>query len=614
MSSDGFGANVDRGAPAYLDIIERYLGVGTGEAEAWAHAFTEIRVRGGDWLFRQGDDGASMYFLTRGRMQVWIEHDGTPRLVSELEPGACIGEIGLLTGDVRSAGIRAVRDCQLVELDRPAFERLAAERPTLAVQLAGAVARRLADRTSGQSQTARRGRTAAVLALSDAPAAGAFCRELVQSLESTGTVLCLTPARLAEAGAPDGDISEDGTVGEALRRWISDQEDRYRLVVFIADDERPRWTAFIQRQSDLVLWVADADDDPQRCAERQGALRPEHVDIGHHFLVLTRDANAAPKETRRWLDALETDHHLHHRNGHDGDLQRIVRIVRGEGFGLVLGGGAARGFAELGVYRAMSEIGVPVDWVGGTSIGSIMGAAIALGLGPEVATERAREAFVGGRPFGDYTLPVLSLLKGLRMERLLAEYLPGDIEDLPLPFFCISSNLGRGVKNLHDRGSLAAACRASASMPGIFPPAVVDGELCVDGAVLDNLPVDEMRNMPVRSVVAVDVSSRLRQTVPFDHVPTASAILGGRYLPFVEKKHVPSLMTVMLKATEIGTLQRVRAQGDAADLLVNPPVRKFGMTDVKSFDRIVNAGYEHALEQVGEWWAAYSARSTGQPM
>jgi len=160
----------------------------------------------------------------------------------------------------------------------------------------------------------------------------------------------------------------------------------------------------------------------------------------------------------------------------------------------------------------------------------------------------------------------------------------------------VSSNLGLGRLQVHDRGDLPRALRASVSLPGVFPAAVVNGELTIDGGILDNLPVDEMLRRPVGRVIAVDLTSPRPFTVDYDAVPSPWAVLAGRFLPFARRRRVPGFMSLMLKATEIGTMEKVAASGRRADLLIKPPVSGFGITDVRSFDRIVDAGYAHTKE------------------
>jgi predicted acylesterase/phospholipase RssA len=249
----------------------------------------------------------------------------------------------------------------------------------------------------------------------------------------------------------------------------------------------------------------------------------------------------------------------------------------------------------------MQELGLPVDWVGGTSIGAIMAAAIASPVAAEVAIELVRKSFVDGKPFSDFTIPMMSLVRGRRMERMLRQHLDYRIEELPLPFYCVSCNLDTGSTNLHESGDLPSALRASAALPGIIPPAVINHRLTIDGSVVNNLPVDVMQHKPVSRIVAVDLGSAEAMTVDYTSVPSPWAIFRGRYLPFARKHRVPSLANILLKATLLGTLERVREQGRHADVLLTPPVRQFGMTEVKSFEKIVQAGYDHAKTELSAW-------------
>ena len=353
-----------------------------------------------------------------------------------------------------------------------------------------------------------------------------------------------------------------------------------------------------------MVFVADAANDPDlRPWEPLLANGPEAT-IARRMLVLLQPGRDRPiRDTERWLANREIDFHAHVRESSAADLERVVRILSGQALGLVLAGGAARGFAHLGVYRAIKELGLAVDWVGGTSLGAIMAAVLASPYTIDEGIELAREAFVEGKPFSDFTLPLFSLIGGRRMDRLLRKHLDLMIEDLPLPFFCVSCRLDNGAMRLHDRGYVPDALRATASIPGIIPPAVVDKRLTVDGAVINNLPVDIMQQKPVGTIVAVDLSVDNVVEVDYPALPSAWAVLRGRYLPFARKYRVPGLSTVLLRATELGTLGRVREQARRADLLLQPQVRQFGLTEVKSFDRIVQAGYDHAMERLPDWLA-----------
>jgi len=589
--------------PKVRRIIERYFEHELDD-EALS-SFTTERLTGGDWLFRQGDQGEALYFLVRGRLQVWVEtmadEDKAPRLMGEVVSGETVGELSLLSDEPRSASIRAIRDSVLIRIDRPAFSHLARTHPALVMKLAANVAKLLQRRTGGKAQGSRGLRTICLLPLSDSPAAGDFCDDLVRLLSGSRRTLPLQPENLAEHGAPVSAAAasaagEGDALPEKLRNWLADQEDHHDFVLYRCRAGDSAWSRFAVRQSDIVLLIADASSSGREIAWEPPALSGQFSNGAQRVLILLQADRTTITGTSAWLDRLRVDYHLHVEKGHAGDVARIARILSGTATGLVLGGGAARGFAALGAYKALCEAGIAIDWVGGTSIGSIMAAGIALGWSPEHAIEISRVAFRDGKPFSDFTVPVYSLLRGKRMKRLLRRYVDYQIEDACLPYYCVSTNLGRGVKNIHTRGSLVNAICASAALPGVIPPAVVDQELTVDGGLLDNLPVDIMQEQPVGRIVAVDVSSRVQYKLEYSEIPSPWAVLRGRWLPFAPKHRVPGLMTLLLKATEIGTLEHSRRHGEMADLLIDPAVRQFGMMDVKSFDQIVQAGYDRTRE------------------
>lgn len=564
--------------------------------------------RGGAWLFRQGDEGDALYLLARGLLQVWIESpesgDGAQRLIAEIAPGEVVGEIGLLAGGKRSASIRAVRDSLLLRMDAAAFDELGSRRPELIRHIAGGIAARLRDRTADPNPVSRVVRTIAILPLDGLAPAQPLVARLLAALNTEGPTLLLTSQRMEELGAPALPAGLRQDISPELVDWLAEQEDSHRFILYVADARATVWSDIALRHADLILLVADAAGEPAPRTWESALLGASDGPVARRALLLLREG--APETltgTAAWLKPRTMDFHLHLRTGVPGDYARLTRILSGKAVGLVLGGGAARGFAHLGVYRALGEAKIPVDWIGGTSIGAVIGAAIAQDAPVDSLIDAARRAFVGGKPFSDLTLPILSLLRGLRMERLIGTHLMGDIEDLPLPFFCISSNLGQGTVLVHERGPLAQAVRASASLPGVFPPAVIDGQLVIDGGILDNLPVDVMRRRPVAKVIAVDLTSRNNYDVDYNVVPSPWAVLAGRWLPFARRYRVPSFMSLVMKAAEIGTIADVRAAGRRASLLLRPPVSRFSLTEVSSFDEIVMVGYEHAKLALATWQA-----------
>jgi predicted acylesterase/phospholipase RssA/CRP-like cAMP-binding protein len=568
----------------------------------------ELEVRnlaGGDWLMRQGDSGDALYFLVRGRLQAWArDEEGRDRgrFLNEIVPGDSVGELSLLTGAPRTVGIQAIRDSLLIRLDRPAFDRLAEDHPALVMRLATNVATLLQSSSPGKRSTVRNLNAITILPLDASPRLENFCRELTLELENEGRTLSLAADELGRKGAPVNSLQAGEGVPESLRNWLHDQENEYRFMVYHCKAGNSDWAHFALRQSDMVLLVGEASGDPGPRPWEIELLETSGSTIARQLLILLQPPSDRPiRNTARWLADRRVDFHVHVREDMPDDLSRVTRIISGSALGLVLAGGAVRGFAHLGVHRAMQELRLPIDWVGGTSIGAIMGAAIASPISVEEEVRLTRKCFVDGKPFSDFTIPVTSLIRGRRMVRLLEQALDYRIEDLPIPFYCVSCNLDNGSTNLHESGYLPDALRASAALPGIIPPAVVNQRLTIDGSVVNNLPVDVMRRKPVSRIVAVDLTPAEKKQVEFTAVPSPWAVFRGRYLPFTRRHRVPSLSNILLKATLLGTLERVREQGRQADLLLNPPVARFGLTDVKSFDKIVQAGYEHAISELENW-------------
>ena len=582
-----------------LEVLRAYFDLGNDKARTLLADLELRELRAGDWLFNQDDPGASLFLLARGRLQVWREGElgDASRLLGEVLPGESVGEVGLLTGEARSAGVRAIRDSLLLELDRAHFEHLAQSHPGIVLDIAAIVARRLHQNTIMRSNRQRAPEVIALRPLDDTDACDAAVRALVESLQPFGNTAVVSTEELAAH-----DDAQD--VSEGLGQWISRLEAEHDRLVLVCAPDSSVWTEFAVRQADLELLITGSGEwaglrDFERAAVEENDRSATRST--RRALILLHDPDAAIEDTRDWLEPRMLDFHLHWRKGNDEDAQRVARVLTGNAVGLVLGGGAARGFAHLGIYRAMVELGIPVDWIGGTSIGAIMGAAIALDVGPDEAEAMARVAFVDGKPFDDYTLPLISLLAGDRMVRLTKRHLGRDIEDLPIPLFCISTNISRAQVNIHEAGAIWRAVAASAALPGVLPPMVYEGELAVDGAILNNLPVDIMQAKPVGHIVAVELSVRESSLIDYDRLPSPWRVLLSRLLPFGRRLDAPGLATVVMKSTEVGTRQRVLELGARADLLMRPPVSEFSMLRVDQFEEIVEAGYANALGELSAW-------------
>jgi NTE family protein len=308
--------------------------------------------------------------------------------------------------------------------------------------------------------------------------------------------------------------------------------------------------------------------------------------------------------------------HVNIRPERDADVARLARLLSRNAVGLVLGGGGARGFAHLGIWRALRARGVEIDFVGGTSIGSVMAALVAIDPPVEKAIEVARGAFRTD-PTGDYNLlPLISLIKGRRVRAAVEGAIgslaggPVDIEDLWKGFFCIASNYSQGREQRLAEGDLGRALLASAALPGALPPRVRDGDLLCDGATFNNFPVDVMREMRgVGRVIGVDLGVRSLRRLEFDEVPDSWTLLLDRLRPRRKRRYrLPSLISYLLNVTILYSISRQDEARRLTDLYFNPPLYKVGMLQWSRADSIVRQGEEHAAEVLGKLDAGQRAR------
>lgn len=557
-------------------------------------------------LFRQGDPGDSLAIVVTGRLQVVVaDGGGRTRVVSEFGRGQSVGELAVLTGEPRSATVVALRDTDVALLGKAAFDRLLMRHPQVMLRITQLVVDRLRRTTSAAVVAdADRGLTIALVGLSAAPVA-ALAEQLAGQLAAIGATMHLNSARLDAALSRPGHASlpEESPVLLTLNTWLTERESEHRFVLYEADPEHTTWTERCLRRADLILLVGMAGGDPAPTAiedliDRRGVR-------ARRELVLIHPPQApAPAATRRWLDRRSVSAHHHVRESVAADVRRLARVATGHGVGLVLSGGGARGFAHIGVIRALEEAGITPDMAGGSSAGGLIAALYATGRGwQEIDALGRRMLGAWRRP--DYTLPLVSLLRGDRLTTQLREIFQDvQIEDLWRGFFCLSVSLTRLRVVEHRDGLLWRAIRASTSLPLIFPPLLERGEILVDGGVVDNLPAQTMRAMcPQGVVIGVDVSQEnaLDQSYRFEPSLSGWRMALSRLQPAATRLRAPSIVDTLMRVLEYSAVRSRHANATFADLVIRPPVDQFGTLEFSAYDTIVEAGYQAARAQIAAW-------------
>jgi predicted acylesterase/phospholipase RssA/CRP-like cAMP-binding protein len=571
-------------APSPLEAVEAAAGAGgmfTGlDADARA------ALQGGDTLFREGEAGDALYVLIKGRLRVLVAGPAGDTLVAEIGRGEVVGEMALLTGAPRSATVVAVRDSQLVRLSQAAFERIATKCPAAML----VVMRRLVVRLQRTTRAPRAKAslvTIAVVSLSPDLDATRVAETLVAPLTAAGATTLVTRGRAdAAIGSAAGDRES------RLTEWLDALEREFRYVVYAGDAQDQGWTDRCARQADCLLFVAPGGQEP---GPGVAALvqRSVRATAARELLLLHPAPHHPPKHTARWLDAIGARTHYHVRDGVAADIERLARLLTGRGVGLALGGGGARGFAHIGVIQALLDAGIAIDAIGGTSMGAVLAAQYAGGAGTAAMRALNRDHWIRRNPLKDKTLPVVALLTGRRLDRMIDQmYGDTQIEDLWTTFFCVSADLTRAEMRVHTRGSLGRAVRASMSLPGMAIPVHDAGSMLVDGGLMNNVPSDIMHGV-CGKVVAVDVSPEKDLAIDTPYAPAASgwSLLWGR-----KATKLPGIGAILMRSVLLGSARHQAAIARDVELYLHPPVERFGMFEWSALDQLADTGYRCARE------------------
>lgn len=542
-----------------------------------------VTLRGGEVLFEQDDPSDALYILYWGRLAAWrCNADGERRTLGHIAPGGYVGETGLLLEQPRTASVIALRDSELLRWSKDGFEQLMAQYPRSMLRLAREALARYAETVNRPAQA----RCFCVLPGVEGVDAAGFAARLADALDHLGEVRIVSAEQARDYGPG----------------WFAKLEQETGGVVYVGNMD-PVWRDRCVRQSDVVLVLVEAAADPASVMAIPAAVS-EHTPL---HLVLLQHQAPPYYGTRCWLEAFARITLHHHVRAHE-DLARVTRLLGGGAVGLVLSGGGARGFAHVGVLRALREAGVEIDYVAGCSAGAVIAAGIAADWNDAQLVAALRAGFVDDNPLSDVTLPLVAIHSGRKASTLLRRAFGQlDIEDLPLPFFCVSSDLTNGVLHVHDRGRVWLALRASTAIPGVVPPLFHNHRVLVDGGVLDNLPVAEMRRRLGGEIIAVDVGGNYR--IETDLEEAALPSWWRQILLQWRKRRYPSIAQLMWRAVMVNSDATSARQRRQSSLLLKPDLSGTDLFDWQQFDHIMQLGYEHALQHMGAIQSMFASQA-----
>lgn len=563
---------------------------------------TFTKVGAGEVLFVQGDAGQDLYFVLSGRLRAVADlGKKTERILGEIGRGKTVGEMALLSGQVRSATVVAVRDSLLAKLSREDFEKITEAAPQWALALARTVIERLMS-----NQRARQPVAQPVILTVLPVTAGLNVREFLASLlpyreKYGGPVEVLTMEDLPEAVR----ALPPSQQREPLTAWLAAREARAEAIFLVGHEKLDLWTDCCVRGCDEILLLAEAARDPGLSPlEKEIFDGDQEAPTATQTLVLLHAPETrSPTGTPRWLEPRSVRRHFHVRHGHAKDLARLARFFSGRAVGIVMAGGGAKAFSHFGVMNALAEFGIEPDCLGGTSMGATAAGWRATGLTGEAYVKAGRDVYLSKPTSSINPLPLLSVISGKKVRHLAERAVENcagaqiDITDTWIPFYCIATDLSSMEEAVLRSGPLSRGLLASFSIPGALPPVIFQHHLMVDGGTMNNFPVDVMESMGVGKIIGLAMEPAPEGAVPMEDLPSTWQLLVDRFRkPARRLFPLPLLPEIILDSSLAAAQSRSRKARERCDLLLQPNTTGVRLLDWTKFDDVVEIGYRYAKE------------------
>ncbi len=567
--------------------------------QALISQFEDVTLMEDEVLFHEGDLSTHLCILVQGKLSAYLS---TPhakmKVVGHIFPGETIGELGALPNDPRSLTVRAIVPSRVLKLPTVTFKKLCRQYPGILLNATQPQANRSQIITrllfSGEQK-----KHIAILPANPNVDVNDFAEKIKEILLNYKKVSLFSDA-------------EHNNHNEDYEKLIQIAEENNHIILYLLAAKETALSKLCWKKIGKIYVLANGHEKPNYSNYVLEKLNDTHnlVEVRRE-LILIHEKNSPAINTHEWLHDINYFMHHNVRTNHLTDYQRLLRFMRGKTVGLVLGGGGVKGWAHIGVLRALLEANIRIDAIGGTSVGAMVAGLYAMHDDYTLIYKKFAKLITATRhtvSFKKLCWPAVSLFNGkeftLELERT---FNIKKIEDLLLPFFCVSTNLGQYKEAIHRSGFLWEKIRGSTSIPGIVPPMVINGELHVDGGLVNNLPVNTMREIlgPESRIIAVELISTHIDTKKYCFPPTLTfkqAFLAKMKLGY-HSYQFPPMIDTFLKSLLIGSSLRQEENSLLADLLITLPTQEYSLLNLreKEQSRLFTMGYNAAFEEIQHW-------------
>ncbi|ORZ20906.1 hypothetical protein BCR41DRAFT_303550 [Lobosporangium transversale] len=653
---------MERNPTILLTLAKRLITVVSPIVLHLDYAMEWMQVSASQVLHRKGDDCDSIYIVLNGRLRTINEKEpGKIEILNEYSQGESVGEMEVLMGSPFPSTLHAIRDSEVARMPRTLFNALAYRHPEITIRISRLIAQRASDAlinnpksvgvTPDSAINNSNLRTIGILPVSPNVPVNEFADRLKAALVGIGSTCTLLNHSTVMNLLGKHAFAKIGKL--KLDNWLTEQEETAQIVLYLADGGLTSpWTQTCIRQADCILLVGHGDGDPT-VGDYERLLVSMKTTARKELVLLHAQRHCLPGSTAAWLKSriwVHAHHHvqmsvkgptmlgetsrkktimnlkdhlekfytnIRHNNvqkspaftGNRSDFARLARRLTGRTVGLVLGGGGARGIAHIGVIRALEEAGIPIDIVGGTSIGAFIGGLYAR-ESDNVAIFGRAKMFAGRmaakwRMVADFTYPVTSWTTGHAFNRGIWKcFSDTQIQDFWLSYYCNTTNITFSRMEIHQAGYAWRYIRASMSLSGFLPPLCDNGHMLVDGGYMDNLPVEFMQSLGANTVFAVDVGSDDDTTLQhYGDSLSGWLVLLNRWNPFSTMyRNIPNLADLQSKLAYVSSVKQLEAAKTTPGVFyIKPPVQEYGTLEFSRFLEICEVGYEYGKEMLEKW-------------
>lgn len=543
-----------------------------------------INVPANTLLFSNAMPGTHLYLMLDGYVEVFI-NEACTKLINIIRNGEIVGEIGVILQEKYGVTAKSRKPSQLLKISGKLYFELFSGSKSL-LTLKTAVVKKLRNVNFHLQEERYKYKNLALY--------------FIAANEQLSQVKAIFQQCIVGDKVRVYDQNEFNASKLSSNNFFHQCEDHSGINLFLAEPGNEEWSKAVLTHVEYIYIIVD---------EAVNFSLPAIINETHHCpcdLVILHTKQRKYIRTQQFYTVPMVTRH-HHITGTTQDYQRIYRFMTGQAIGLVISGGGFRGYAFYGLIKALYDLNIPIDCVGGSSVGATVGAVFAISRNWQEFNEIYQQSIekLKSRRIFKLTLPIASLFSGELITNVLRSCFGSfQIEDLPINFFCIVSNLSQRRKEIKSCGSLWEWLRASISVPGLLPPFEQNGDIYVDGGVCSNLPISDMRNYlnGSGSIIAFDVRNSEFYITKY----SCPAIISFKDALWYKlgltknKRKLPSVIDVLLESHAITQHIYEANTNTNADIVIAPNTEDLSALNPIKGEPMNLAAYELACKQLNE--------------